>query len=228
MGVSRMLYRLVAAAFQTSTYDLKLYSLSLQFNCTNLEVDSNCADVTFCVCVVGETKEQARLGKSVGLRTKESAITNLSNTGIANEEKLEEIIVFTCMHGGMGRGEDVCWVTYKVVEREGMRQHPKPAAMAVHVARSSRRFTHPHWPDSHSHRPSPAVVPKVCITQSTQSYIQHEIVQLTTNGEVVQHEVHHTANKLEPGIDSGEDNDLVQDSILLEAPQLASVAESYY
>lgn len=54
----------MAKAAQKDTYNLKLYSLSFQFDGANLEVDSNCADVAFCVCVVGETKEQARLGKN--------------------------------------------------------------------------------------------------------------------------------------------------------------------
>lgn len=93
---------------------------------------------------------------------KESAISNLSNTRVANEEELEEIVVFACMHGGMERGEDGCYVTYKSLGGKDA----STACRAVHVPRPSRPSTHPHWPDSHPHRPSPAALP-VCLAQST-------------------------------------------------------------
>lgn len=41
------------------------------------EVDTDCRDVALCVCVVGETEEQA----------------GLSNTRVTDEEELEEVVV---------------------------------------------------------------------------------------------------------------------------------------
>lgn len=48
---------------ESRTHNLQLHSLALQLNCSNLEVDSDCAYVALRVGVVGETQKQTRLGR---------------------------------------------------------------------------------------------------------------------------------------------------------------------
>ncbi len=43
------------------THNLEFDRLSLKLNSANLEIDANCGDVTFCVGIVRETEEEARL-----------------------------------------------------------------------------------------------------------------------------------------------------------------------
>ncbi len=40
------------------TYNLKLHSLAFELNGANLEVDTDCANVTFGVCVVSEPEQE--------------------------------------------------------------------------------------------------------------------------------------------------------------------------
>jgi hypothetical protein len=43
------------------THNLKLHSLALEFDSTNLEIDTNGADVALGVCVISETQKETRL-----------------------------------------------------------------------------------------------------------------------------------------------------------------------
>ena len=43
------------------THNLELDRLSLELNGTNLEINADCRDVTFCVGIVRKTEEEARL-----------------------------------------------------------------------------------------------------------------------------------------------------------------------
>ena len=53
------LIRLHSPATQRdSTYDLKLHRLALQLDSPDLEIDTDCANVAFGVCVVSETKQE--------------------------------------------------------------------------------------------------------------------------------------------------------------------------
>ena len=47
---------------EKTTYNLTLDGLALQLNCSDLEVNTNCADVALPVRVVRESQEQAGLG----------------------------------------------------------------------------------------------------------------------------------------------------------------------
>lgn len=78
------------------SHDLQLHGLAIELDCPDLlfgvsasawgsahiiedayEVDTDCGDVGLGVCVVGESQQQARL----------------SNTGVTDEEQLEEVVV---------------------------------------------------------------------------------------------------------------------------------------
>lgn len=50
---------------EEGTYDLQLHSLPLQLNRSNLEIDSNGADVALGVCIVCKPEEQARLSRKL-------------------------------------------------------------------------------------------------------------------------------------------------------------------
>ena len=43
------------------THNLEFDRLSLELNSTNLEINADCRDVTFCVGIVRKTEEEARL-----------------------------------------------------------------------------------------------------------------------------------------------------------------------
>lgn len=47
-----------------STYNLKLDTLSVEFNCPDLEVDADSGDEGGCPCVVAEPQKQARLSNT--------------------------------------------------------------------------------------------------------------------------------------------------------------------
>ncbi len=59
-----------------NSYNLEFDDFSVQLNGANFEVDTNCADVAFSVCVISETKQKARL----------------SDTGITNQKELKKIV----------------------------------------------------------------------------------------------------------------------------------------
>lgn len=68
-----------AESFLTcSIPNLQLDGLAFEFNSSDLKVNTNSADITLCVRVVCETEEKTRL----------------SDTRVADEEKLEKIVVF--------------------------------------------------------------------------------------------------------------------------------------
>lgn len=58
--------------------NLQLHRLAIQLNSSDFEVDTDSRNVGFGVGVIGESQEKTRL----------------SNTGITDEEKLEEVVVF--------------------------------------------------------------------------------------------------------------------------------------
>lgn len=60
-----------------TTYDLKLDGLAIELDGANLEVDADGGDVGLGVGVVGKSEEKARL----------------SDTGVTDEEELEEVVV---------------------------------------------------------------------------------------------------------------------------------------
>lgn len=90
------------------THNLQLHSLALQLNGSNLEVDTDSANVALGVRVVRETQQETGLGKAPRTRVNiaiinsgtTSRMTNLADTRIPNKEELEEIVVFAGMHGG--------------------------------------------------------------------------------------------------------------------------------
>ena len=112
------------------TYNLELHGLALELNSANLEVYTNCADIALCVGVVGETKKQAGLrgridGRTASVRhpgelrgdkmgVARTTATHLADTGVTNEEELEEVVVLAGVHGrrrgleaGGSAGEDL-------------------------------------------------------------------------------------------------------------------------
>jgi hypothetical protein len=60
-----------------TTYDLKFHGLAIELDGTDLEVNTDGGDVGLGVGVVGESKEKTRL----------------SDTGVSDEEELEEVVV---------------------------------------------------------------------------------------------------------------------------------------
>src|SRR6266404_238975 len=83
------------------TYNLEFDRLPLELNSADLEIDANCGDVTFCVGIVRETEEKARLepkdGELIGFGKKEK--THLSNARITDEKEFEKVVVLACVHG---------------------------------------------------------------------------------------------------------------------------------
>ena len=69
----------VAARWQKlrQTYDLHLDNFILQLDGSDFEIDTNGADVRLAVGIVGKAKEQTRF----------------TNTGISNQQQLEQIII---------------------------------------------------------------------------------------------------------------------------------------
>lgn len=70
--------------------DLQLHGLAIEFYRSDLEIDTDGGDVRLGVGVIGKSQQQARL----------------SNTGITDEEELEEVVVFGVHDGGCWR---LCW-----------------------------------------------------------------------------------------------------------------------
>jgi len=62
--------------------NLKFDRLAFKLDSTNLEVDANRGDVTFCVGIVCKTEEEA----------------GFSNTRVTDEKELEELIVLAGVH----------------------------------------------------------------------------------------------------------------------------------
>lgn len=104
------------------TYDLEFNCLSFQLNCTNLKIYTDCANITLGVCVVGESQQQARLCKDYPVQKQLATsvierYTYLADTRVADEEKLEEVIVLACVHDGdLGGG---LWERYSWRMGEG-------------------------------------------------------------------------------------------------------------
>ena len=82
------------------THNLELDRLSLELNSTNLEIDADCRDVTFCVGIVRKTEEEARLepkdGELIGFEDNEKL--HLSDAGVTNEKEFEKVVVLACVH----------------------------------------------------------------------------------------------------------------------------------
>lgn len=95
------------------THDLELYGLALELNGPDLEVDANGGDVALGIGIIGKTEQQARLETS-SIERREHANpevsaagrdecprsdwTHLADTGVADEEELEEVVVFASVH----------------------------------------------------------------------------------------------------------------------------------
>ena len=93
---------------------MELHSLAFELDGPNLEVDANGADITLGVGVVGETKKQAGLRGRIDGRTgsvrhpgelrgdemgvARTTATHLADTGVTNEEELEEVVVLASVH----------------------------------------------------------------------------------------------------------------------------------
>lgn len=84
----------------TRTHNLKFDGLSLELNSANLEIDADCRNVTFCVGIVRETEEEARLepkdGELIGFEDNEKL--HLSNARVTNEKEFEKVVVLACVH----------------------------------------------------------------------------------------------------------------------------------
>jgi hypothetical protein len=85
------------------THNLQLDGLAFKFNSADLEVNTNSTDITLGVRVVCKTEEETRLlndTRSVEyLKLVAAVATYLSDTRVADEKKLEKIVVFASVHG---------------------------------------------------------------------------------------------------------------------------------
>ena len=80
---------------------MELDGLSLELNRSNLEVNTNGRDVALCISIVCETEEETtleRITASFIIAVGGEDGTNLADTTVANEEELEEVVVFACVH----------------------------------------------------------------------------------------------------------------------------------
>jgi hypothetical protein len=86
------------------THNLEFDRLSLELNSTNLEINADCRDVTFCVGIIRKTEEEARLepkeGELIGFEDNEKL--HLSNARVTNEKEFEKIVVLACVHDDGG------------------------------------------------------------------------------------------------------------------------------
>ena len=75
------------ALLACSVPDLQLDSFPILLDGANLEVDSNCRNVAFCVCSVSKPQEQA----------------TFAHTRVPNEKKLEKVVIL-CDACNVGHG----------------------------------------------------------------------------------------------------------------------------
>lgn len=82
------------------THNLEFDRLSLELNSANLKIDANCRDVTFCVGIICETEEEARLkpkdSELIGCEDNENM--HLSDARVTNEKEFEKVVVLACVH----------------------------------------------------------------------------------------------------------------------------------
>ena len=82
------------------TYNLKFDRLAFKLNSTNLKVDANRRDVTFCVGIVCKTEEEAglkeRISMWIGFAGRE--LWYFSNARVTDEKELEEVVVLAGVH----------------------------------------------------------------------------------------------------------------------------------
>jgi len=81
-------------------YNLKFDRLAFKLNSTNLEVDANRGDVTFCVGIVCKTEEEAGLKESISMWMGFAGIElrYFSNARVTDEKELEEVVVLAGVH----------------------------------------------------------------------------------------------------------------------------------
>jgi hypothetical protein len=82
------------------THNLEFDRLSLELNSTNLKIDADGRDVAFCVGIVRETEEEARLepknGELIGFKDNEKL--HLSDARVTNKKEFEKVVVLACVH----------------------------------------------------------------------------------------------------------------------------------